>query len=381
MPAEAIDRWLQSGRPAWINGEALRPLEHPHCPGTPLSIQKGQAEAFFLEDTNERELILKQFRPGCSLDCRYLNAVSAVLPRHSAFRAGTHRQVLSARSLSQKRDHHFDADLAQLLHGAVLMDVVPGVDWATVADELREGELELIRDHRLALARSLTQLVELLERHRCAHRDLPSGNVFIDAQTWAIVLIDFDSLYHPKLPMPQATTGGTIGYAPPFAWRNGELKAGKTWCAHADRVALTLINVEFLILDEGAPMTTDGGMFDQDELCARRGAGLREALDQLRADWPDAAQLFQGAVRSMGFDDCPSPADWHRRLDALSNGQAAAQPIVRVRANGSRPNLIPMTAQRNGSIPSLSDLPVPTLTFPRIRMMPVVPLPPDPWRK
>jgi len=127
-------------------------------------------------------------------------------------------------------------------------------------------------------------------------------------------LIDFDSFYHPSLKMPKATTCGTVGYAPPFAWRTNVLDPKRTWCPHADRYTLTILIAEFLTLDRGWPLTAEGGMFDQDELRARSGPGLDTAKKVLNTQWPRVASLFVATINSKDFEFCPSPRDWRRIL-------------------------------------------------------------------
>lgn len=61
MPAEVIEKWLKSGRYAQVNGTRLRPIEHNILKGTPLSIQRGQAEAFCLTCDKGENYILKKF--------------------------------------------------------------------------------------------------------------------------------------------------------------------------------------------------------------------------------------------------------------------------------------------------------------------------------
>jgi serine/threonine protein kinase len=156
-----------------------------------------------------------------------------------------------------------------------------GVDWAALADALREGKAELDPPQRIALCRGLAQLVQALEAAQCAHRDLSSSNVFIEPATLALALIDFDSLFHPSLTMPANTTCGTLGYTAPWAWRQDQLSGAATWSPAADRYALAILCAEFLLMDVGAALTAEGGMFDQDELRARQGPGVSAALARL----------------------------------------------------------------------------------------------------
>lgn len=310
MAADVVERWLESHSPACLANMRLRPLEHPGMPGTPLSVQRGQAEAYVLEADDCSRWILKRFHHNCNLDRQYLKAVAQLLPRHDGLIAGTERKVLAASDLARETNTYHSASLAQWLDGCLLMPRIQGVDWAALADELREGDIALGLDERVALCRSLCEIIELLEQHDLAHRDLSSGNVFFNTTTWSAALIDFDSLYAPQLPMPEATTCGTAGYAAPYAWCHGQLDASGTWRAHADRHALALLCAELLLMDKGLPLTAEGGMFDQNELRAHHGQGIQRAIDQLQAVLPQAAALFEQAIRASSFDECPSPQQW-----------------------------------------------------------------------
>jgi len=384
MPADLVDQWLRSGRPARVNEKYLRPVEHPGLPGTPLSIQCGQAEAFCLSADAGSRWILKKFHSGRVPDRSYLEAIQGLVPKADGFLSGAERQVLSPRSLRDEHSCYYDPGLARWLDGTVLMPTVEGVDWASVADEAREGRVQLRRAHRLALCRSLTDLVCSMEALQIVHRDLSSSNVFVDTKLWVIRLIDFDSVYHPSLQMPQATTCGTEGYTAPFAWQNGTPDSRRTWCPHADRFALTVLNVEFLVLEEGAPLAAEGGMFHQDELRTRSGEGLALAFTTLRREYPAAASFLQAAMGSNDFEDCPSPEDWGRFLDTLP--EAPLGPPRLGQLETIEPEFfVQMLAERRPAAPvwpapSLDEMPPDRIEAP-VRPVRVVSLPADPWRQ
>ena len=248
MPAEVIKNWFRSSKYAQMNGTRLRPIEHPMMKGTPLSVAKGQAEAYCMASDNNQRWILKKFHEGKSLDRRYLSSVNSVLPKNEAFIVGSSRKILSFMDLRKSAGCYYARDLADWLNATILMPAAAGGDWAALADDIRSGEVQLKRAQRIELARNLAGVVSALEAHGCSHRDLSSGNVFIVITTRQIYLIDFDSLYHPSLSMPGATTCGTDGYAAPYAWDGDKLIPGRTWCRCADRYALAILIVEFLML-------------------------------------------------------------------------------------------------------------------------------------
>ena len=311
MSAEVVENWLKSGRNAVINQISVKPIEHALLKGKPLSSKKGQAEAFFLIDDNRNWWILKKFHNTCNLDRSYLSKVSSLLPKEEGFLCGTQRQVLTQGLLRKTWGHHYNSKLDQWLDGTILMPRITGIDWATLADEIRDGTISLDQLQRFTLCKNLTELIELLEARRCCHRDLSCGNVFIDTKTWSVSLIDFDSLYHPNLTMPRDTTCGTTGYTAHHAWNNGRLDAYRTWCEYADRYALTLLNVEFLLVSRKAKATGEGGIFNQDELKKQSGRGISSIIRKLRSQYPYAAQLLDSTIHSSNFSDCPSPQDWN----------------------------------------------------------------------
>jgi len=382
MAADVVEEWLASCQPACVNGMCLRPVEHGALKGTPLSIQKGQAEAFCLIGDDGRQWILKKFHAGRQPERGYLEAIRSVLPKGEGFLSGTARDVLSSASLTRGPACHCSAALAFWVDGTVLMPRISGIDWASIADEVRDGRVRLERVHRLALCMGLTTLVAEMERHQCCHRDLSSGNVFVDTRSWEVRLIDFDSLYHPTLPFPAATTCGTAGYTAPFTWRNGGLDPAVTWCAHADRFAMTLLNVEFLVLGPGAPLTAEGGMFDQDELRARRGHGLEDVRTTLKSEYPQVVPLLESGLQSAGFEACPSPEAWNTVLDAVPGGPVKPPRLDELEILEADFFKQLLKKRRPAAplwpAPSLHELPPIDVRVPRTAV-PVVTLPPDPW--
>jgi serine/threonine protein kinase len=143
-----------------------------------------------------------------------------------------------------------------------------------------------------------------------AHRDISSGNVFIDPAAWVIYLIDFDSPYMPNLPMPAATTCGTAGYTAPFTWTAYGYEPTISWCALADRYSLAILCAEILTIDVSSPATNEGGLFAQEELRVGNGPGIQRIRAELRNRFPAADILLDRTLRSRRFADCPSPGDW-----------------------------------------------------------------------
>jgi serine/threonine protein kinase len=380
MTHTVLEKWLRSGKYAKVNGSYMRPLAHPILEEEPLLIQKGQAVALCLIADDGGKWILKTFHEGRGLDRTYLMSVTSLLPHGDGFIAGTQRQVLSSDKLGRAKRCYYTSDLAAFLDGAILMPQVKGTDWSGLADEIRNGRIRLSKAERIALCHCLIELVAALEDSHCAHRDFSSCNIFIDIATGKIYIIDFDSLYHSSLFMPKATTAGTIGYAPPFAWNANVLDARRTWCLHADRYALGLLIVEFCILDKGSPTTGDGGMFDQDELRRRSGSGLDAARRAVLIHWPNLSRPFEATINSQDFEGCPSPQAWRYAIDSIV---PQAPDLAKIEAI---PPSYFAQVLRTTHRPAIRLWPVPNFSEiaefefePRDDSSNLVTLPPDPW--
>ncbi len=380
MPANVMDQWLNSGKKAAVGQMLLRPREHTILRGMPLSVQRGQAEAFCLEGQSGDVWFLKKFYDGRRPDRSYLEGTSRAVPHESAFRAATERSVLTGSDLKRSFRTYYNRAFAKWLHDTLLMPCVSGTDWSALADDIRNGDIALDTEHRAQMASNLAATVALLEQSECAHRDLSSGNVFVNTSDLTVNLIDFDSLYHPTLSIPNATTCGTVGYVASFVWKNGSTDASETWCQQADRFSLAILTAEFLVLDRGAPITADGGMCDQDEIARRSGPGLSQIRKQLQHVWKEAVPLYDSALTSQSFQNCPSPADW---IECLS-GRGIPTPVP-------ISDLVGPTAEDFATVfaklgptepvcqaPSLAELPAPSIQPPSQKET-YVELPPNPW--
>lgn len=381
MSTEILQDWFISGRPASLRSRQLWPLPNPHLPTSPLFVQGGQAEAVFCRAEDNTAWILKKCLPGRCPDIEYLEAISQLLPIHPGLTVGNRRQVLKVGDLKRERGCYFTQDFQQWLEATILMPWIKLKSWAAVADDIRDGSLHLPPDARLTICRSLAELVGVLEAQRCAHRDLSCKNVFICLNARQVQLIDFDSLHHPNLTMPRASTCGTEGYIAGFAWRGDQLCEESSWCEHADRYALAVLIVEILLISKGTPLNGDGCMFPQAELRTRQGAHLQAAMDKLAAIYPDAIPLFNAAIHSRHYQDCPSPAVWIGFCDkvhgivppALTTWEDVPQSCF-----ASVPTKATPPPQHAATV-TLQDLPRVHIVLPRARTPVTVALPSDPW--
>lgn len=307
MPLEPIEKWFKSKEYAQIDGQIMRPRKHPQMQDTPLSVLRGQAEAIFLEDKDGRRWILKIFSGNKCPNTSYLNGIRRILPNNPAFQCGTDRKVLSKLSLKKDQGYYYSTKLVGVLEDCVLMPQIDGLDWTTIADRIRDKKITLNQTQRILLCRNIAEAVKLLEQNSISHRDLSSGNVFVDPSSLGISLIDFDSVYHHSLPLPSFTAIGSEGYTAPFV-DVGNIRS--SYGELADRFALAALCVEFLILCPDSPFCHEGGLFNQEDINNRSGKTIRYVQSELRKSYPEALNLFNSAISSRSFGNCPAPTDW-----------------------------------------------------------------------
>jgi hypothetical protein len=303
------EAWLNSSKYAEIAGLRLRPLEHPQWKGILIAASRGQAQAFYLQDDNQIDWILKKFKPGKIPDVGYIRAVQPLVPRRPGFQSGYLRRVLTPADLS--RGGYYTADFASWLENTVLMPRIKSDDWVSLADKIRNGSVSVTRAERMLFCARLCEQIRLLEGSDLSHRDLSVMNVFVDRVAQSVHLIDWDCIFHSSLSMPANTTFGTEGYIAPFIRDpSGQPDQKVSWRPRADRFSMAILNAEFLSMDLGTPVQHDGGMFNQSELYNRGGPETTKVLNNLQRTFPVAAALLEKALRANGFDDCPSPVEW-----------------------------------------------------------------------
>jgi len=346
MPSEIMTNWLNSRKQAEIDSLRFRPVEHPTAKGTPLSAQRGQAEAFYLRSDDGGFWIAKKFHPNKCPDIDYLNRIESILPQGKAFRCGIERSVLNSNSLQKASGLYHSQGLAKWFNSVILMPRIDGFDWISFAERICSGAVQLSDVERIALCKNLASAVKQMEDASVAHRDLSNGNIFVDPRSCEISLIDFDSLYHPDLSMPDYATTGSEGYTAPFVDPDD---AGATYCKFSDRFALAILCVEFLVLTPQSPFYHEGGIFSQEDIDKRGGASVDHAESELSANYPEVSELFEKALNANGFEDCPSPDEWIAVL------------------------------KDSGCCLSLDDLPEISFELPKPVPVACVSLPEDPW--
>jgi DNA-directed RNA polymerase subunit RPC12/RpoP len=319
--------WLQSGETVRICGQDFRPKSSGHLAGAPLCIQKGQATVVFLEQVPQGHTwLLKLFTPGRWPTDAYLLGVEKCLPGTVACFACTQRRLLTREHLDVRASSYKNPALADWVSGGVMMPKVPGTSWASVAEDLRDGAVQMSLSERLRLSLALARIIDILEAAQCSHRDLSGTNVFVDEQG-RIWLIDFDCLYHPSLPFQANTTVGTMGYVAPFLKvTGGSPDAALSWRPYADRFSLAVLVAEILITGPDlAPPHEDGTLFSQSQIDEPGNRFVREMIGRLKGLSKPCGLLLERAFGSLTFEACPSPQEWIRALRRALRGVQAGQ--------------------------------------------------------
>ena len=283
-----------------IDGDSYRIAEHPAAPGIPYG-QEGRAGIVYqLVAQDGEKRALKVFK------ARYrLPALVSLADRIERFAdlpglSVCHRTVLSARRHGDLLRQHPD------LTYAVLMPWIEGPTWMEVMGERRE----LTPEQSLALARSLAEVLAVMEEQGLAHCDLSGPNVLLPGLEGvkgspSIALVDVEQLYGPGLERSKVLPGGSPGYAHKTA-------PDGLWAADADRFAGAVLLAEMLGWCDTQVREASWGenyfdpsemQQDSDRYCLLAGV--------LRGRWKDRiAALFERAWRSETLADCPAFGEW-----------------------------------------------------------------------
>ena len=270
--------------------------------------------------------LIKIFTPGRRPTDEYLLAIERCLPGTAAFFTCTQRRLLTKEHLDLRASSFRNPGLADLLEGAIMMPKVPGTTWASVAEDLRDGAVQMFLSERLRLSLALARVIDILEAAQCSHRDLSGTNVFVDEQG-CVWLIDFDCLYHPSLPFQANTTVGTMGYVAPFLKvTGGNADPASSWRPYADRFSLAVLITEILLTgpDLGPPQE-DGTLFSQAQIDEPGNGFAREIISRAKGLARPCGLLLERAFGSRALEGCPSPQEWIGALRGMLRATQARQ--------------------------------------------------------
>lgn len=293
-----IEDWHKSALRLNIGAaRGLIPREHSAFKGLPVEISAGQATNYILEDEASSLWYLKRFLSGRRPADAYVQELAGLIPHGDQFVGGWRRNVLDGLS---GRVEGLDVGW---MNGCVLTPAVPGDLWRQWLTDLSEGNGASDRlETRVVAATELARAVSLMEATSISHRDLSGGNVLI--HNGHIGLIDWDTMFHPRLGFQENTSAGSHGYMAP--WIAGQARV--SWRVRADRFALAVLIAEALTVTQGTKLRGDGNLFEQSEIDSSPPPA--DCLDRLGSIQPELPGLFQRAWTAGDFDSCPAPSEW-----------------------------------------------------------------------
>ncbi|HEU4767472.1 MAG TPA: hypothetical protein VFS77_08850 [Pyrinomonadaceae bacterium] len=315
---DAMQAWLRADRPSMIDGVALLPRTSEGAANLPRCTVSETAISYHLFDKNDDGWILKKFMPDWQPDLTRIQTTQYVIPRMPGFKSGFDQRVLDETSLSPAGYH--TEELQTWLINAVLVPEVTGSTWSDVADSIRAGGQSLSTIVKLLLCQKLSERVEWLESAGVAHRNLSATSVLIDPLNVEVHFVDWEHLFHPSLSKPASTTSECVGYIAPFV--RPDAGADATWRARADRFALAVLNCEILLTNGDSPVTTGGGLLEQQHIFDRAGQTLQRLRSALQQNSPAALKLFDQCLTASNFDQCPGPREWLALIERELNNDA-----------------------------------------------------------
>jgi hypothetical protein len=300
MVFPAVDTELE------IDGTAFRIAEHPSAPGLPYG-QEGRQAVVYQLVAGGAYCALKVFKTRYRLPSLvYLSEQLeqfADLPGLAVCR----RSVLTPQRHPALLRQHPD------LTYAVLMPWITGPTWMQVLIQKKEFTPE----QSLELARSLANVVAIMEQRGLAHCDLSGTNVMLPvlAGDKGIALVDVEQMYGPELRRPSALPGGSPGYAHKVAPEG-------LWAEAADRFSGAILFAEMLTwCDERIRAAAWGESYFEPQEMQRdtqRYDLLRTVLSDLWGE--DIARLFERAWHSDTLTECATAGEW---LAVLPDSMAA----------------------------------------------------------
>ncbi|KXK52753.1 MAG: serine/threonine protein kinase [Chloroflexi bacterium OLB13] len=296
-----------------IAGEIFTVAPHPAAPKMPFQQEGAKGMVFKIEQkSNAQPFALKVFKPGHRKpelvnNTKELRQFASIKGMEVCERQVLEKTGYGADAVKQEPDLEF----------AVLMPWSQGRTWADIV----QNKAPVVPRVSVEVARNIVEVMVELEKRSIAHCDIACGNVLIDPDTLDFQLIDVEDIYAPGLPRPAQVPAGTAGYAHQTA-------GSGLWSADADRFAGAILIVEALLWHDDRTRdaaSEDGHVFDADTLQDAKSPVYALAT-QVLSKMPDVpahvakqlVDLFTAAWQSATLADCPTFADWHAALSAVS---------------------------------------------------------------
>ena len=202
---------------------------------------------------------------------------------------------------------------------AVLMPWIEGTVWGNL---MLEPEPTLQSENYLQIAKTLTRVVNNLERQGLAHCDLSNNNFIIVNGYSEIQLIDVEDMYAPDMPRPIPDISyGTTGYRTRWIAEHG------LWGPESDRFAAAILCSEILVWHNQEIREKRSGntsFFDEEEIgeeCERFKL-MTGFLDNTSKALPG---LFEKAWFANDFSQCPPVTEWFEIIQKIGSETAPEQ--------------------------------------------------------
>lgn len=195
----------------------------------------------------------------------------------------------------------------RLIVDGYLAPFVPG---DTFADVLAQRRLDLDAATRIRLATELCTAIAMLESVGLVHTDIGPHNVMltnIPESGPALRLIDFDGVYHARLPLIPLDGDGGRKFGMDGYRHHSYQSMDESVVIRSDRLAMAALAFELVVLHQH-DLNTLGreSLLSQDDLDE-----VRPNLPQsITSRWEEGWELVKRAIVAADAADSPSPGEW-----------------------------------------------------------------------
>lgn len=200
---------------------------------------------------------------------------------------------------------HLEAKYLEKINDATIAENVPHLSWKEFLDTGGAGPQGVL------YAISLANQIEDLESLGGCHRDLSSSNIFLNKNSFDVVIIDWDQFYHSALSPPTNLKRGTPCYKPSFR---------SEYETYGDRYALAILITEFLSVQKPC---NDSSFFSQGELKDAQDikvAGKILEDRQVFSFLPNTLEMRNLLIKTLtakSFSAMTPPCLWRKALSKL----------------------------------------------------------------
>lgn len=287
------------GQEIIINGVPCHFAEHPAARSFVFG-QEGRAATVYRLDSERGSVALKVFKqryrtPG-------LTELSVKLADYARLPG---LRVCKRNVLTPQANAILLRQYSELTY-AVVMPWISGATWLQVINEKMVVSIATSWN----LARTLSNILALVEQKGAAHCDLSGANVLLpglvsQSTSSPVELVDIEQFYAPSFTRPEAIPSGSDGYAHKTVCQG-------IWDEKADRFAGAILLAE--ILGWCDPMVREaawGECFFEPQELQRKSHRYDILHNTLNSLWGKSiAGLFDQAWNSEILADCPTFGEW-----------------------------------------------------------------------